>query len=127
MNREAILRAVENTYLNKPRLFHGMYFHFPNKWDDCEVYGIRFRKKDLALLVEIGGGTVLRRFPPMHKIEDDMLFYPYHSNLCTEKYSCCYFVIYDERERVRKLYGNPQIKYKTTKWLVEVILKFEVH
>lgn len=114
---------MENYYLNKPPLFHGIQFYVIDNDDDCHtVYDMTLNGKDLKLLIEIGGGTVLRRLPALYKLLNHS-FHPYHLNIGRRRSRCCHFAIFGKKQKMRK---HPHLKYKPSKWLVDSIRNFRI-
>lgn len=124
--KDNILKAVENNLLQNPKLFNGMYFYiidYKNK--SHELYGKQFHKNDLALLIEIGGGELLRREPAL-RVAEGVKNCPFHLKSCPTLKECSYYIIYIEQYKPKLCYNMKELRHKSSRWLLDCILNFEI-
>lgn len=122
--KENIFRACENTYLNRPRLFSGMWFYVLDEPAEHQIYDMKLTKTDLITLIEAGGGFALRRKPTLPRIVEN-IFYPYHANIGDTKSECCHYIIYNNLSD-EEFFDSPRLRHKSSKWLIDCILDFVI-
>lgn len=121
-----LFKSIENNYLNRPKLFSGMKFYVLDSPFSHASHNMILTKQDICLLLEMGGGLILRRIPSSTTIEGRN-FFPYHSNIKNKTSSCSNFIIYNHIYKVRdESIDSSKLKYLPSKWVIDSILKFSI-
>lgn len=113
--------ALINKFLGRPPLFDKMCFHILKHNKAIEIDGIRFTTNDLMDLVKIGGGEILRREPTLNSVQNT--FYAYHVMEHDQLKNCRNIIIFDERAPPMLLYTTKELNHKSSRWLIESIIK----
>lgn len=121
-----LYKSAETEYLNRPKLFDNIKFYVMEEESLHNVYNMKLLKRDLNMLLEIGGGTILNR-PPMYSEIFKQAVYPYHTNIGNKSSFCSHIVIYNETYRPYEDWSDPKrLRYLPSKWIIESILKFSI-
>lgn len=120
-----ITKSIRNNVEHKPKLFDGISFHLIDHDNKIKIYDTYFTKKNLILLIETGGGNVVSRPPNLSTVQNKV-FQPYHAQNTEDLKFCCNYIIYDEDIEHELKYNMKELRHKSSKWLVDCILQFEV-
>nr|CAH7746299.1 unnamed protein product [Callosobruchus chinensis] len=120
-----IQRATLNKFLRLPRLFDGMSFYIEGHNKPVNIENMKIDKGLLKELINHGSGTVLRRAPTPRTCED-RVNYPFHANKNKDNFRCCHYIIFDENNPPKLKYQMPEIKHKSSKWLINCIFNFTI-
>lgn len=122
LNR-GIQRAMTNSFLKMPQLFDGIRFYIHGHKARVTVKNIKMTRQELASLITEGGGKILPRAPTPSTCEAFSNF-PYHSNNERSTCRCCHYIIYEEHDPPSLLYQMPDLKHRSSSWLVDCIINF---
>lgn len=120
---KGIQQAMLNSYLKLPQLFDGIRFFIHGHKSKISVNEIKITKEELVGLITDGGGKMLPRAPTPRTCEEFKNF-PYHANLDKNTSRCCHYIIYEENDPPAPLYKMPDIKHKTSNWLINCVTQF---
>lgn len=113
--------ALINKLLGLPPLFDKMSFHILKHNKPIEIEGIRLTSNDFVELIRSGGGEILRREPTPSSVQNT--FSAYHASEHAELKKCTNFIIFDENNPPQLLYSMKELYHKSSRWLIESILK----
>nr|XP_023014698.1 BRCA1-associated RING domain protein 1-like [Leptinotarsa decemlineata] len=122
MNK-GIQRAMMNHLLKCPKLFSGINFFISGHKSFVKIHDIKFTKEHIASLIIAGGGKLLHRAPALRTC-DEVVNFPYHARNSAAK--CCNYIIYEENNPPDLRYQMPEIKHKSSNWLVECVIDFKI-
>lgn len=123
--RDTILAAAENSLLQKPKLFDNMLFFFVEYNEAHEIGDMKFSKQDLSLMVEAGGGSILRREPAL-RVAETINSFPYHLQNCPTLKQCSYYIIYMNKHKPTLCYNMKELRHKSSEWFVNCTLNFRI-
>lgn len=116
--------ALLSRFLGHPPLFDKISFHILEHNRPLEIEGLYLKTSDLVELVRSGGGEVLRREPtPTTSVQ--RTYSAYHLLEHPVLKNCTNFIIFDEREPPALLYSMKELHHKSSKWLIETILRYK--
>lgn len=115
--------ALVKRFLGCPSLFDKMSFHVLKHNKPIEIEGLSLTTNDLVGLIKAGGGEVLRREPTPSSVQSN--FSAYHLLDHPTLKRCTNFVIFDEREPPMLLYSMKELHHKSSRWLIESILRYK--
>lgn len=118
-------QAMINSYLKLPKLFDGIKFYVHGHKNKISVGQLKITKEEILKLISDGGGKTLPRAPTPSTCEDFKNF-PYHSNKENQVSRCCHYIIYEENDPPAPLYQMADLKHKSSKWLIDCIINFNI-
>lgn len=118
-------KAMMNSCLKLPKLFDGIRFYVHGHKTKISVGLLKITKADLFKLIAEGGGKTLPRAPTPTTCRDFANF-PYHSNKESQVSKCCHYIIYEDDDPPLPLYQMPDLKHKSSKWLIDCIINFSI-
>lgn len=117
-------RAMMSALLKLPKLFDGVNFYIEDHTKCVEVYHLKVDKEYLTKLIRAGGGKVLNRAPAPRVTSTST--YPFFASKSSGVYQCCNFIIFNKNNPPGLLYGMKELKHKSSKWLIDCIVKYEI-
>lgn len=121
---KGIQRAMMSALLKLPKLFDGVHFYIEDHTKFVEVYHLKVDKEYLTRLIRAGGGRVLNRAPAPRVTSATTC--PFFASKSSMVYHCCNFIIFNENNPPGLLYGMKELKHKSSKWLIDCIVKYEI-
>lgn len=115
--------ALLNRFLGQPPLFDKMSFHILKHYKPIIIDGLKLTTNDLVELIKAGGGAVLKREPTPSSVQSN--FSAFHLMDHPELKMCTNFVIFDERDTPKLLYSMKELHHKSSRWLIESILRYK--
>lgn len=113
-------KTLVNKLLGLPPLFDKMSFHVL-KHKPLKIEGMCLTTNDLVEIIKAGGGEVLRREPTPTSVQNT--FSAYHLMEHPDLKKCTNFIIFDEHDPPVLLYSMKELYHKSSKWLVQSVLK----
>lgn len=123
--KKIILKAIENKLFQRPRLFDNMSFYVIDYKEPHLIDDLQFLRNDLILLIDKGGGNVLRREPAL-RIAEGVNKYPYHLRNCQTLKQCSFYIIYMEKYEPDLCYKMKELRHKSSRWLLNCILNYNI-
>lgn len=115
--------ALFNRFLGQPPLFDKMSFHIMKHTKAIVIEELKLTTNDLVELIKIGGGAVLKREPTPSSVQSTIS--AFHLIDHPELKMCTNFIIYDERSKPMLLYCMKELHHKSSRWLIESILRYK--
>ncbi|CAH1116762.1 unnamed protein product [Phaedon cochleariae] len=119
---EGIQKALIFKLLKLPKLFDQLNFYIYGHKSVILLYNVKFNKDSLGNLIKSGGGKLLHRAPTPGTC-DSVVKYPFHARNTTAS-KCCNYIIFDENSPPELRYQMPEIKHRSSKWLVNCIISY---
>jgi len=122
-----IRKAMISALLKLPKLFDGVNFYIEDHVKPVDVYHLKVDKEYLTKLIKAGGGRVLHRAPATRTCEEECV-HPFFSKEGSGTYRCCNFIIYAEISPPPQgfLYNMNELLHKSSKWLIDCVIRYEI-
>lgn len=114
--------ALLKRLLGHPPLFDKMIFHVLRHNKPLKIEGAALTTGDFIKLIEAGGGEVVKREPTPSSATSCLS--AFHLLQHPDLRNCMNYIIFDDREPPQLLYNMKELHHKSSRWLVESIIRY---